>query len=107
MTGKVPDLSKMQIFGSVCYAYKYNKKKLDSQSEKRIFVGYNKDSPAYLVFYPETGKVLKNRLVKFISKCANECQTQTDQDRSEYILYTSHRGLKLRLVTQTPLQGVV
>lgn len=35
----------------------------------------------------ETERVVKSRLVKFISKCVNECQTQTDQDRSENILY--------------------
>lgn len=87
LTGKVPGLSRMKCSPSVCYAHKYKKKKLDSQSERGVFVGYHKNSPAYLIFYPETGRVLKNRLVKFISKCVNECQTQTDQDRSEYILY--------------------
>lgn len=50
LTGKVPDLSRMNVFGSLCYVYKYNKKKLDSKSEKGIFVGYGKNSPTYLFF---------------------------------------------------------
>ena len=43
-----------------------------------IFVGYDKGSPAYLVYYPETGKVMKHRVVKFNTNRANEQQTQTD-----------------------------
>lgn len=87
LTEKKPDLSRMTTFGSVCYAYKQNKKKLDSRCEKGIFVGYDKNSPAYLVFYRDTGRVLKHRLVKFISKSVKEGETQTDSDMSEDILY--------------------
>jgi hypothetical protein len=49
LTNKKPDLSKMHNFGSVCYAFVQNPKKLDDRSEKGIFVGYDKASPAYLV----------------------------------------------------------
>ncbi len=83
LTGKKPDLSKMRVFGSACYAYKQNKKKLDARCEKGIFVGYDKNSPAYLVYYPDTGKVLKHRLVKFITRCVTEHQTQTDISMSD------------------------
>lgn len=82
-TGRKPDLSKMKEFGSVCYAYRQNKKKLDSRCEKGIFVGYDKNSPAYLVYYPDTGKVLKNRLVKCVTKGVVEHQTQTDLENSD------------------------
>ncbi|PIK35791.1 hypothetical protein BSL78_27378 [Apostichopus japonicus] len=41
LTGNKPDLSKMGIFGSECYAYKHDPKKLDSRCEKGIFVGYD------------------------------------------------------------------
>ena len=75
ITRRKPDLSKMNIFGSTCYAYK-NLKKLDPKCEKGIFVGYDRNSPAYLVFYPENNRVLKDRLIKFISNVTNQ-QTQT------------------------------
>ncbi len=65
---------------------KQNKKKLDSRCEKGIFVGYDKNSPAYLVFYPESGKVIKNRLVKFLTKSVTKCHTQTDQLMSEDVV---------------------
>lgn len=84
LTGKKPDLSKMRVFGSECYAYKYDKKKLDTRCEKGIFVGYDKYSPAYLVFNPETRKVTKNRLVKFVIKNSINCDTQTDDDIYEH-----------------------
>ncbi len=31
------------------------------------------------IFYPDTGQVLKNRLVKFVTKSTNECDTQTEE----------------------------
>lgn len=68
LTGKKADLSKMKIFGSVCYAYKQNKKKFDSQCEKGVFVGYDKNNPAYLVFYPDSGKVIKKQVGKVSHK---------------------------------------
>ena len=37
------------MFGSVCYAYVENKGKLDAQCQEGLFLGYDKESPAYLV----------------------------------------------------------
>ena len=69
LTGKVPNISKLAIFGSVCYAFDHQKpKKLDPRSKKGVFVGMDKDSPAYLVYFPEDGKVRKYRTVH----CTNE-----------------------------------
>ena len=87
ITGRKPNLSKMNIFGSTCYAYKNLKKKLDPKCEKGIFVGYDRNSPAYSIFYPENSRVLKHRLIKFISNVTNQ-QTQTnstdDDDDDDY-----------------------
>ena len=55
LTGKQPNLAKMQKFGSECYAYRQDKRKLDPRCDKGIFVGYDKNSPAYLVYYPSSG----------------------------------------------------
>ena len=76
--GKEPNVSKLQKIGSVCYAYKQlDKGKLDSRCEQGVFVGYDKNSPAYLVYYPEKEKVQKHRLVKFTTKTGAEKETQT------------------------------
>lgn len=77
ITGKKPNLSNMRVFGSECYAYKQNKKKLDPRYTKGILMGYDKGSPAYLVYIPETGKIFKYRIVKFPRK-GLEQKTQTD-----------------------------
>ena len=53
--------------------------------EKGILVGYDKYSPAYNVYYPETGKVITHRLVKFITKGNTGSQTQTDCDMGDNI----------------------
>lgn len=76
--GRKPDLSKKRVFGSEYYLFKHEKNKLDAQCEKGIFVEYDKSSPAYLVYYLDTRKVLKHRLLKFVTKHTTEHQTQTD-----------------------------
>jgi hypothetical protein len=82
LTGRNPNLANMRVFGSVCYAYEQDKQKLDPLCKKGIFVGFDKDSPAYLVYFSETGKVLKYRVVKFTTKNVSEQETQTEDTSS-------------------------
>ncbi|CAB4039167.1 Retrovirus-related Pol poly from transposon TNT 1-94, partial [Paramuricea clavata] len=65
LTGIKPNLNNMHVFGAVCYAYVQGSKKLEPRSKEGIFVGYDKNSPAYLVYYPESMKVERVRCVKF------------------------------------------
>ena len=65
LTGYRPNISKMHVFGSICYSYVQNKKKLDCRSKEGLFVGYDKNSPAYLIYDPESKTVSKHRIVKF------------------------------------------
>jgi hypothetical protein len=71
----------MHVFGSTCYAFVQNAKKLDDRSRKGVFVGYDKSSPAYLVYHPETNTVKKVRCVKFFDKFVAEAPND-DQDDS-------------------------
>ena len=68
ITGLKPNVAKLHVFGTVCYSYTHNAKNLDPHSKKGLFVGYDKESPSYLVYYPETRSVTKHRLVKFADK---------------------------------------
>ena len=69
----------MRVFGSECYAYKQNKQKLDPRCRKGIFLGYDKESPAYLLYIPETGKVMKYTVVTFpTTRKGVEQHTQTE-----------------------------
>ena len=70
VTGKKPDLSSMHIFGSICYAYVLENGKLDPRSEEGIFLGYDKYSPAYIVYLPKSKTFRKIRCVKFTDKFA-------------------------------------
>ena len=74
--GKKPNVSHMQCFGQECLSLAQGAKKLDARANEGIFVGYDKYSPAYLVFDPDTQVVRKVRSVKFLSKSAQE----TDED---------------------------
>ena len=64
-TGRKPDLSKMYVFGSECHVYKFGQGELDSRCDKGFYLGNDVNSPAYLVCFPQSGKVQKHRLVKF------------------------------------------
>ena len=57
LTGKRPNIGNMRVFGSTCFAYVQNAKKLDARSKNGVFMGYDKESPAYVVYYPEENKV--------------------------------------------------
>ena len=67
ITKRKPNIKNMQTFGQVCLVIVNNPKKLDDRAEKGIFVGYDRDSPSYLVYFPHTGQVKKVRNVKFPS----------------------------------------
>ena len=67
-TGVKPSVQNMNIFGTVCYAYVQEKKKLDPRSEKGLSLGYDKYSPAYFVYFPETHKIKKVRRVVFTNE---------------------------------------
>ena len=71
-TDNKPNLRNMHIFGTVCYSYKQEKKKLDPRSERGIFLGYDGQSPAYLVYYPNRNDVKRVRCVKFTDKFPHE-----------------------------------
>ena len=64
--GKKPNLSNMHVFGTVCYGLEHGQAKLESRSTKGIFVGYDRYSPAFLMFDPSDRKVKKYRCVKFL-----------------------------------------
>ena len=82
LTGKRPNLANMRKFGSECYAYNEDvRTKLDVKSTKGIFVGYDRNSPAYLVYYPDSGKVKKCRLIQCLTQNKNEnVDTNVDVD---------------------------
>ena len=67
-TGQKPDLSKLHVFGTVCYGYVQQTKKLDARAKQGIFVGYDKTSPAYLVYFPNSQTVKRIRCVNFTDR---------------------------------------
>ena len=96
MTGRKPNLSNVRTFGSEWFAYKQKRSKLDDRCTKRMFLGYDKSSPSYLVFIPETNKVMKYRDVKFPTKKMTEQQTQTEDIFSDFeeAIFCQHQAIK-------------
>jgi hypothetical protein len=67
-TGHKPNLANMHSFGTICFAYVQEKKKLDARGERGVFIGYDKGRPAYLIYYPESRVIRKSRCVRFTEK---------------------------------------
>ena len=66
ITGKKPNIANMQPFGSSFFRLIQKHKKLENRSVKGIFIGYDRRSPAYLIYFPETLEVKKIRCLNFI-----------------------------------------
>ena len=66
-TGKKPSLSHLRVFGCDAYVHvpKEKRTKLDSKSEKCIFIGYKDGLKGYKLWNPVTRKVVYSRDVVF------------------------------------------
>ena len=53
------------------FSYVQNKTKLDPRCEKSIFVDYDKQSPAYLIYFLKSTAIKKVRYVKFTDSYDN------------------------------------
>ena len=71
-TGKKPNIKNMHAFGTGCYAYKQETKKLEEKATFGQFVGYDYNSPAYLVYVKGQRAVRRVRCVEFLDTHAQE-----------------------------------
>jgi hypothetical protein len=62
-TGKKPDVSHFNIFGSSFYVHltKYARKKLELTAEVGIFVGYTETNHNYHVYFPNSNMIVMRR----------------------------------------------
>ena len=65
--GHKPFVQNLKVFGCIWFTYvpKVKRDKLDKKAEVGIFIGYSTTSKAYIVFQPQTGKILIGRDVHF------------------------------------------
>ncbi|KAI5321249.1 hypothetical protein L3X38_030320 [Prunus dulcis] len=66
-SGRKPGLKHLKVFGSVCYAHVPNpqRQKLDSTSNRYVFLGYGSCEKGYRLYDIATGKVIISRDVVF------------------------------------------
>ena len=65
-TKRKPDLSKLPIFGCKSFIYNQHKSKLDPRANIGVFIGFDTNSPAKLIYNPHTGEVQKAQDVRFL-----------------------------------------
>ena len=88
----------MHVFGTTCFHVK-NKMKLDPHCEKGIFVSYDKQSPAYLIYFPATMAIKRVRCVKFTDSYDNSPLSKQDKN-TDYLTTTLDEPLKDNLNTK-------
>ena len=76
----------MHIFGT-CFCYVQNKTKLDLHCEKGINVSYDKQSPAYLIYFSETMATNRVRCVKFTDSYDYRSQSKPDKNTKSLTPY--------------------
>jgi transposase InsO family protein len=70
LTGNVPDLSHMRIFGCEAYALIPGRhKKFDPKGTRCVFLGYSSEAKCYRLWDLEAKKVLRRRDVRFNETC--------------------------------------
>ena len=74
--GIKPNIHHMNRFGTNCFAYIYDTKKLDPRAEKGVLVGYDRYSPAFLVYVKERDTVRKVRSVVFSTQNTGNATTE-------------------------------
>ena len=96
LTGRRPNLSKMNVFGTKCFAHDTEAGKLDPRCKEGVFVGHDSESPAYLVYFPSTQSVKRIRNVKFTSQIP-EIMVQTQKASEPQIIEISEPSKSIGL----------
>ena len=83
----------MHNFGTTCFCYVQNKTKLDPCCKKGIFAGYDKLSPAYLIYFTEIMVIKRVKCVKFTDSYDNNSQVKPDKNTKfpEYLIIDNIR----------------
>ena len=76
----------MHIFGMTRFCYVQNEIEFDPHCDKSIFVGYDKQSPAYLIYFLETTATKRVRCVKFTDSYDN-CWLSKPDKNTEFLEY--------------------
>jgi len=79
-SGKKPDLSHLRIFSANIYMHvtKDARKKLEPIAEVGIFVGYTDTPHNYRVYFPDNGKTVVRRDLKFQEEKAMKCSLERE-----------------------------
>ena len=80
-TGKKPDLSNLRVFGCISYVHIPSelRKKLDSKSDKCVFMGYPEGTKGYKLYNLKTNKFLRSRSITFCEDEFHDWNEKVDE----------------------------
>lgn len=81
------NLSYFRVFGSPCYSYQHNRRKLDPKAALRIFVGYSDTTKGYRVLNPDNNKVDIERSVVFLENDLYKNLANKEASNSESVSF--------------------
>ncbi|KAI3721795.1 hypothetical protein L2E82_32813 [Cichorium intybus] len=111
-SGNKPSVSHLRIFGCICHVLVTSaRQKLDSKSQKHIFIGYCSKSKAYRLYDPLTGNIIISRNVVFDEAATWDwksegknipSQVEFEEDQSTGTNVEPERGESERTTVDTP-----
>ena len=102
-TGNKPNIGKLNLFGSICYARQQNPPKLDKRAVKGLYIGQDPSSPAHLVYLEDKRKVMKYRNVKFTNKFMIVFNKDNQQVEESWIPTTTDDDVEEENAEENPL----
>jgi transposase InsO family protein len=83
VTGKLPSMKKIKVFGCDSHVLKYEHQqaKIGSRTWLGIFVGVDSTANGYRIYNPETGKVVVTRNVHFTENSFTACEQLAKEEK--------------------------
>ena len=91
-TGRKPDMSTFRVFGCKCWNYIANPEgKFGDRARPAIFLGHKEGVKGYMVYHPDTKRVVMSRTVVFDEKLFPGLEDETVEGEEEHVIQTSMR----------------
>ncbi|KAK8951745.1 hypothetical protein KSP39_PZI003778 [Platanthera zijinensis] len=109
LTQRKPALDYLKTFGCIAYALTdpHQRDKLDTKSEKYIFVGYNNESKAYKLYNPTSSKLVISRNASFDENAKWVWPTEAQKEAATPRMTVEQLHYPLQVIPDSPPEPTI